>query len=127
MRIFVFGSNMAGRHGAGAALAALKFHGAIFGKGEGLAGNSYALPTKGWHVEMLTFEEVLPGIERFKKFARDNPKLTFQLTRVGCGRAGFTDAEIAPTFDDAPTNVLMPEEWRPYLTRDFQYWGAFSD
>lgn len=111
--IFVFGSNREGRHGAGAALCALREHGACYGHPEGLQGNSYAIVTKelrrGW--PRVTFQEVKDGVFRFLAFAREHPELKFQMTRIGCGLAGFEDHEIAPLFANAPENVYLPPEW----------------
>lgn len=114
--IFVFGSNEAGRHGAGAALAAAKFYGAEYGKGLGLYGRSYALPTKDTRIETLPIHIVQEYVEGFLFFARCtfNTQKYF-MTRIGCGLAGYTDEEIAPLFRNAPTNINFPEEWRTYL------------
>lgn len=111
MEIFVFGSNMAGRHGKGAALHARKHHGAMYGHGEGLQGQSYAIPTKGMHLEVLSLERIKFSVDEFLDFAGDNPQLTFNVTRIGCGLAGYTDEQIAPMFRDAPSNCRLPDEW----------------
>lgn len=110
-RIFVFGSNLAGRHGAGAALFAKRHFGAVYGKGEGLQGASYAIPTKGWMIETLPLEAIEKHVERFKAFARARPDLSFQITAVGCGLAGYTPEQIAPLFIDAPRNCCLPPEF----------------
>ena len=112
--IFVFGSNLSGIHGAGAAKAALKFD-ACWGKGVGHIGQSYALPTKGLKIVTMQLAEVIPYITRFVQYAKDNPELTFFVTRVGYGLAGFTDADIAPLFIGATDNCNFPEEWKEYL------------
>ena len=109
--IFVFGSNLAGIHGAGAAKYALQNHGAVWGQGIGLQGNSYAIPTKDRNIKTLAISYILIHIEQFLKFASENPTLEFQVTRVGCGLAGYTDEQIAPMFKNAPSNCLMPPEW----------------
>ena len=103
MEIFVFGSNLAGRHGAGAALDAKKRWGAIYGRGEGLQGQSYALPTKDatpWpdRPKTLSLEIIREKIVDFLEFAQLRSDLTFRMTRIGCGLAGFKDHEIAPMF-----------------------------
>ena len=112
-RIFVFGSNREGRHGMGAALCALRERGAVYGQPEGLQGRSYAIVTKelrrGWPV--VRHQEVKEGVSRFLAFAREHPEMTFQMTRIGCGLAGFEDREIAPLFANAPGNVCLPPEW----------------
>jgi hypothetical protein len=106
--IFVFGSNMAGRHGAGAAKAALKEHGAIYGRGYGLQGDSYAIPTKDASLKSLDLDTILFYVELFIEFARDNPDLSFYLTPIGCGHAGYEPHQIAPMFMYAPFNIILP-------------------
>jgi hypothetical protein len=110
--IFVFGSNLAGRHGEGAALYARQHHGAIYGKGSGLQGRSYAIPTKDSQLEPLTLEEIQFYVNGFIAYARMNQDLTFNVTRIGCGLDGYTDAQIAPMFKLAPPNCNLPEGWR---------------
>lgn len=110
-RIFVFGSNLAGRHGKGEALCARQDHGAIYGQGEGLQGNSYAIPTKDGQLRTLPIEDIYDAIERFKQFAKDYPELTFEITKVGCGLAGFTENQIQPAFFGSPLNCKLPEGW----------------
>lgn len=117
MKIFVFGSNLAGRHGAGAALDARRKHGAVYGVGEGLQGSSYAIPTKDRALKPRTLDEIRASVETFKAFARemlDVPEVTFQVTRIGCGLAGYTDAQIGPMFADAPANCELPVNWECY-------------
>ncbi len=110
-RVFVFGFNLAGIHGAGAARAAYREHGAKIGVGEGLAGNSYALPTKDADIRTLPLREVARYVRRFIDFARSRPDLQFFVTRIGCGLAGFMDAEIGPLFKGAPDNCELPYGW----------------
>jgi len=110
--IFVFGSNLAGRHGKGAALFALKERGAAYGVGEGRMGDSYALPTKDRHLRTLPLEDIKRrSVHNFLTYARAHPELTFEVTRVGCGLAGYTDDQIAPMFIDATDNCRLPAEW----------------
>ena len=111
MKIFVFGSNLAGRHGKGAALYARQHHGAIYGKGFGRQGMSYAIPTKDSLLIPLPLWVINSYIEEFITYARLHPELTFELTRIGCGLAGYKDTDIAPMFKYAPTNVLKPTGW----------------
>jgi hypothetical protein len=85
--IFVFGSNLAGRHGKGAALHAMKNCGAIYGQGEGRQGNSYAIPTKDEHLVPLALSEISDAIGRFCAYARENDHLQFALTPIGTGLA----------------------------------------
>lgn len=113
-RIFVFGSNLAGIHGAGAAKTAYMQYGAIWGRGEGLAGNSYAIPTKNGMLNTLSLNEVNTYVDRFMDFADERPDLVFFVTRIGCGLAGFSDYDIAPMFDTAPTNCELPTGWRGF-------------
>jgi hypothetical protein len=109
--IFVFGSNLAGKHGKGAALAAAKHFGARKGVGEGFAGRSYAIPTKNSKLETLPLDDIRLSVAKFLKLASQRPDLEFQVTRIGCGLAGYSDADIAPMFEDAPINVLLPRKW----------------
>ena len=112
-RIFVFGSNEAGIHGAGAALTAYHDYGAEWHHAEGLQGSSYAIPTKDKTVaRTLNRFEIEPYVNRFIEFARAHPELYFFVTRIGCGLAGYTDAEMAPLFTGAPENCELPEGWR---------------
>ncbi len=110
--IFVFGSNLAGIHGAGAALEARLHHGAIIGKGIGLQGDSYAIPTKSTPYKPLPLYDIHHHVTNFIRFAENHPGLTFNVTRIGCGRAGYTDTDIAPMFKDAPSNCILPKDWR---------------
>lgn len=111
--VFVFGSNTAGRHGKGAALFAREQRGAIYGQGEGLQGNSYAIPTKGQLPDRtlvpLTLSEIQRHIARFLAFAATRPDLVFEVTPIGCGLSGFTPAEIGPMFRGAPANCRLPD------------------
>lgn len=110
--IFVFGSNIHGMHGGGAArIAALKF-GAIMGQGVGLQGQSYAIPTMQGGVETIR-----PYVDEFTRFASEHAELHFLVTRIGCGIAGFTDEEIAPLFREAAklSNVSIPETFAKVL------------
>lgn len=110
--IFVFGSNLAGRHGLGAALYALQNHGAIYGQGVGLQGNSYAIPTKDRNIKTLPIKVIMEYVDEFIMFATEHKELTFHVTRIGCGLAGYTDNQIAPLFKWAPNNCVLPDEWR---------------
>ena len=112
MSIFVFGSNLAGIHGAGAARFAVINHGARYRQGIGLQGNSYAIPTKDHHINTLPLEEIRKHVDVFIAFAMEHPELTFEVTRIGCGLAGYTDFQIAPMFEFAPANCQLPDGWR---------------
>ena len=111
--IFVFGSNLAGIHGAGAAAYAHKNYGAAWGVGEGLTGESYALPTKGRAIETIPLAYVGSAIHRFADFARGHPEMLFHLTPVGCGLAGFSRGEIWALLMAAsiPANVVLTSSW----------------
>jgi hypothetical protein len=106
--IFVFGSNLAGMHGGGAAYVAFRQFGAVMGCGVGLRGQSYAIPTMQGGVETIK-----PYVDDFIAFAREHPELFFYVTRIGCGIAGFRDKEIAPLFSEAVglDNVCLPESF----------------
>ena len=106
--IFVFGSNLAGAHGGGAARLAYERFGAIWGQGVGLQGQSYAIPTMQGGVETIK-----PYVDEFIQFAKAHQDLTFLVTRIGCGIAGFDDADIAPLFEKAHDveNIVLPPNW----------------
>lgn len=124
-RIFVFGSNKSGVHGAGAARYAHKFMGAKWGIGEGLVGDSYALPTKGFNIEKLPLLEIKNSVNRFFEAAELHSSAEFQVTRVGCGLGGHIDSDISRLFIDAPENCLFDEAWKPWLGDSKKYWGSF--
>ncbi len=106
--VFVFGSNLAGFHGGGAARVAAERFGAIWGRGVGPQGQSYAIPTMQGGVETIK-----PYVDDFIEYARECDQNTFYVTRIGCGIAGFTDEQIAPLFDEAIDlyNVRLPESF----------------
>ncbi len=106
--IFVFGSNLAGMHGGGAALIAYRKFDAIMGQGVGLQGQSYGIPTMQGGVETIR-----PYVDEFIQFAKEHSDLTFLVTRIGCGIAEFTDEEIAPLFEKAHDveNIVLPPNW----------------
>ena len=116
--VFVFGSNLAGRHGKGAALYARQNHGAVYGNGKGPQGQSYAIPTKGANLRSLPLSEIRMHVADFLAYAKDHPEQTFNLTKVGTGLAGYTDADMAPMFAGAPSNVVMPEGWKSEVTSE---------
>lgn len=106
--VFVFGSNLSGIHGAGAARFALLYKGAVMGIGKGHVGDSYALPTKDLVIRTLPLDRVKAYVDQFLEYARLHPELEFEVTRVGCGLAGFMDSQIAPLFKGAPANCHLP-------------------
>ena len=109
--VFVFGSNLAGRHGKGAALWARQHRGAVYGKAWGRQGNSYAIPTKDEYIRTLPLYDIEVWVGKFLMYARQNPDHLFQLTPIGCGLAGYKPEQIAPMFADAPDNVIIPPEF----------------
>lgn len=96
--VFVFGSNLSGIHGAGAARLAKDKFGAIYGQGEGLQGNAYALPTKDININTLKIEQIKEHVDKFIEVVKSNPNKLFLLTEVGCGLAGYKPRNIAPLF-----------------------------
>jgi hypothetical protein len=106
--IFVFGSNLAGSHGGGAAYLAFKRFGAIWGQGVGLQGQSYGIPTMHGGVDAIK-----PYVDEFIEFARQHTEYKFLVTKIGCGIAGFMVEEIAPLFKHAldVENIILPEEF----------------
>lgn len=111
-RIFVFESNLAGRHIKGSALTAYKAHGAEYGQSVGLQGNSYAIPTKDENFKSLSLPKIRRHVEQFIRFAKLNPEMTFEISRIGCSFPGYEDVDIAPMFSEAPTNCVLPAGWR---------------
>lgn len=110
--VFVFGSNLDGRHLGGAARTAKEKFGAVWGIGEGLQGQSYAIPT------MEGIDNIRPGVERFTSFAHQHQELRFLVTAIGCGIAGYKIEEIAPLFINAAylPNVYLPVDfWKVIL------------
>ena len=132
-QVLVFGSNEAGIHGAGAAKVAYERHGARWGKGFGHYGDSFAIPTKNPGIETLKLEVIRKYVEAFLQYASAHKDLTFKVTRIGCGLAGYTDQEIAPMFWEAPSNCLFDDMWLPVFSnmandRDTtwtpEFWGS---
>lgn len=112
--VFVFGSNLAGRHSGGAARVARQKFGAIMGQGVGMQGQSYAIPTMQGGVDTIR-----PYVDEFIELAREWDQTTFYVTRIGCGIAGFSDEEIAPLFDEAYDlyNVRLPRSFADIIRR----------
>lgn len=116
--IFVFGSNLAGRHGKGAALTARQMYGAKNGQGIGRQGQSYAIPTKDCMLKPLPLKDIKKYVDAFLEHARVFPDDTFQVTTIGCGLAGYKPEQIAPMFKDAPSNCKLPEEFNNVLNQE---------
>lgn len=112
--IFVFGSNLAGAHGGGAALLAYRKWGAVWGQGVGLQGQTYAIPTMHGGVDKID-----PYVKDFICFAKQHPEMIFLVTEIGCGIAGFLPEEIAPLFNEAILvgNIYLPERfWKVLMS-----------
>lgn len=103
--IFIFGSNLAGMHGGGAARIALMKFGAVMGNGVGIQGQSYAIPTMQGGIETIS-----PYVDDFIEYAKAHPQQQFLVTPIGCGIAGFVPEEIAPLFAKAMEvkNISLP-------------------
>lgn len=119
--IFVFGSNLAGRHGLGAALVALNYFGAQYGEGSGHFGDSFAIPTKDEGLRPLPItvirEKVIYFVDYMTWALTQMPHYFFFITRVGCGLANYKDRDIAPLFHGIKylTNHSIPIEWYKYI------------
>lgn len=116
--LFVFGSNQLGIHKKGAALDALNKYGALLGQGEGLQGSSYAIPTKSTPWKTLPLVDINKYVATFLQYATyTQGEYIFNVTRIGCGLAGYTDEQIAPMFRLAIdiSNIRLPKEWKEIL------------
>ena len=111
--VFVFGSNLAGAHGGGAAAAAHMFFGAVWGQGVGMQGQSYAIPTMQGGVETIA-----PYVDEFIEYAKNHPEKRFLVTEIGCGIAGFAPEEMAPLFAKAVDveNITLPQRFWEVIT-----------
>jgi hypothetical protein len=112
--VFVFGSNLAGVHGAGAAKQAVEY-GAKYGMGVGMTGRAYAIPTKNEDINTMPVVEIASYIDGFVKFTNAHPGVKFFVTRVGCGLAGHKDDDIAPLFKGCSDNCNLPDQWKTYF------------
>ena len=123
--IFVFGSNLDGIHGAGAAAYAYQRRHAQWGVGEGRTGSCYALPTKGHGITFMGLNTIKLHVKLFLKHAEDHPDDVFQVTQVGCGLGGWQPKDIAPLFLGASLNCTFDTAWREFLPPGTVYWGTF--
>lgn len=133
-RIFVFGANLKGRHGKGAALHAAEHYGAREGVGFGLHNQSYAIPTKGYQLEVLGLLVIARYVGYFvrdiKHYDDTGVKFEFNVSQIGCGLAGYEPTQIAPLFrpltltTGKPYPVWFDEAWKPYLGPAAQFWKA---
>lgn len=115
--VFVFGSNLSGWHGAGAAKMAMRW-GAIYGKGEGIQGNTYAIPTKSKGIKYtLELDSIKIYVDNFINYAKNHPEKDFLVTKIGTGLAGLKPKDVAQLFKDAidVTNIYLPQEFWDYL------------
>jgi len=110
--IFVFGSNLAGSHGGGAAKYAKDNFGAEEGVGEGFTGKCYAFPTLGTHLEMRKDSELKISVAKLYKACEVNSDKTFLLTAVGTGIAGYPVEYMKHLFDNPPANLTLPDEFK---------------
>jgi len=116
--IFVFGSNEAGIHGAGAAKLAFDKFGAVWGVGVGHEGKTYAIPTKDRNIKTMYLDVIYSYVKSFLKYAEENPNFTFLVTEIGCGLAGYNPKDIAPMFRFYPLNVVLPKRFVDILRSD---------
>ena len=127
--MFCFGSNLAGRHGAGAAKEAVRRWGAVYGRGKGLQadltqvpafepmrGMSYAIPTKDERLRPLDLSVIQGHTEDFIQFANSKPNWIFEVTAIGCGLAGYDPSQIAPMFTAAPKNCILPPSFKQWVS-----------
>ena len=109
--IFVYGANESYINASGAARTAREEYGAGMGRGWGLVGKSFGIPTKDWDINTLELDEINHYVQRFIAFARSRPKMSFYVTKIGCGLAGYKEEDIIPMFKDAGPNVILPYGW----------------
>lgn len=112
--VFVFGSNLEGHHSGGAAGIARDEFQAERGVGKGRTNMAYAIPVKSGH-QTLSLAAIGENVREFLAYADANPSLTFYLVRVGCGQAGYADAQVAPLFARAGVNCVFSEKWKHWL------------
>jgi hypothetical protein len=115
IEIFVFGSNLAGKHYGGAAKHALDNYGAVMGQSEGLQGDSYAIPTLDENFSQLSLKKIREAVQRFQLFAALHESKIFKVTAIGCGIAGFKPKQIAPMFKGCSKNCILPDEFIGFL------------
>jgi len=113
--IFVFGSDLGGRHIADDALRALREYGAAYGRAVGLNGQSYAIPVRDEHGRSLPVPVISRYVQAFLRFAATHKELRFRVSRLGCGPQDPRDDELAPLFVRAPSNCHLPRAWMRYL------------
>lgn len=119
--VFVFGSNMLGQHNGGAAYVAKNEYQAQTGVAQGPTGNCYAIPTVTENWEPMNLFFIGGFVFEFLSEAKKNPDVTYHLTPIGCGIAGYKVDDIAPMFMTAPKNVILPIEFKEYFLREFHW------
>jgi len=112
--VFVFGSDLAGRHASGDALKALRHHGAVYDRGVGLQGRSYVIPVRDGHGKLMPVAVITRYVNAFLRFAAIHREMTFHISRIGCERGGYRDDEIAPLFAEAPPTCRLPRGWERF-------------
>ena len=125
-KVFVFGSNESGIHGAGAAKFAYEKKGARYGKCYGHYGDSFAIPTKDEDIGPMPMLRIEQYVRGFIAYATGHRKLTFEVTAIGCGLAGYEHKDIARMFFGAPTNCIFDARWKPFLGDSYSYFEAYE-
>jgi hypothetical protein len=115
--VFVFGSDLTGRHAEGDALTALREYGAVYGRAVGLQGTSYAIPAWDEQGKLLPVPVIARYVQAFIRFAETHRDVRFRVTRIACGRDAHRDDQIAPLFASAPGNCYLPKKWQILLKR----------
>ena len=114
---FVFGSNMAGDHSAGASKTAFEHFGAVKGVGRGWAGKSFAIPTMNEHLQQMPLSQIQHYVDDFKIYTKNHPSHKYFITSIGCGVSGYKIEEIAPMFKGISHNVIFPASFRPFVEK----------
>jgi hypothetical protein len=115
--VFVFGSDLAGRHSSGDALVALRRYGAVYGRGMGQQGRSYAIPVRDEQGKLMPIPVIARYVNAFLRFAAIHRATIFHVSRIGCARDAYRDDEIAPLFAGAPPNCRLPRGWQRFFRR----------
>ncbi len=110
-QVFIFGSNLAGRHAGGAARQAHEDFRAEWGVGEGLTGKCYAFPTLDENHQKRSDEDLKESVKKLWLTVVANHDKEFLLTKVGCGIAGYSENYMRDLFKGFPKNLIKPENW----------------
>ncbi len=113
--VFVFGSNLAGKHDCGAALTAFEHFGAMTHFGRGWSGQSFAIATANEHQQAMPIHQIAHYIDDFIIYTKNHPRQTYFVTAVGCGHVGYDAKDIAPLFQGISENVILPMRFKAYL------------